>query len=269
MPQPLFDKKTIYHSALVKAGELEITITCDGPQKSQYQGKDYISFKHDGHEHYYQFENEACGAALSDLKGDDVLILAKGRGDDATIEVLEVNGKAAGRRESREREPRREERREERRDDRGSSRRDDRAPREERSSREQREPTESREEVERKAFRKAGLYGAKCAVLMEMAMRLASRTLASVLGAKEDELLTEDVRALGATLFIEMKGQTDINKLPARFITTKEEPRQEEQRPREERAPERQPGDRASDRHREPERQPDPALDAPEDDIPF
>jgi hypothetical protein len=84
-----FDKKGLFHSDLAKAEEVTVTITCDGPVKSKFKGKaDFISFKCEDGEHFYSIENEACGEALTGLKGETVTIKASGRDADAMIEVF-------------------------------------------------------------------------------------------------------------------------------------------------------------------------------------
>ncbi len=85
-----FDKKGIYHSDLVKAGDVTVTITTEGPQKSKYAGKpDWVGFKCDGgQEHTINLENDECGAALTGYKGQTVILRGSGRAADARIEVF-------------------------------------------------------------------------------------------------------------------------------------------------------------------------------------
>lgn len=262
-----FEKKTVYHSALVKEGRIEITITCDKPQKSKYNNQpDYISFKLDGNEHFYPIENDRCGDALSGLKGETVEIEASGGRDDADIEV--IGGGGSGRREERHErreEPRRETRREE--------------PRREERRQEQRPPEkhrrtkEEREEDEDKAFRKARIYAAQCSVLMQVALKAAENALSKHFHPngtdQEPDYSAEDVRATGNTIFIDLKSTTDLTKLPVLYPV--EKPKQEEwqpeRRPSKERAPDREPEPRREEPP--PQRRDDPEADLDEQDIPF
>ena len=93
MPSSIFEKKSVYHSALVKAGQIDITITCDAPQESKFSKPNapkppYISFKHEGSEHFLEVENDECGEALSGYKGQTITVEATGSRDDARITVL-------------------------------------------------------------------------------------------------------------------------------------------------------------------------------------
>lgn len=86
-----FDKVGCYHSDLTKAGDIVVTITSEGPQKSKYAGKpNFIGFQCDGKSHTLSIENDAIGEALTGFKGQTVMLRASGRGENATIEVLDA-----------------------------------------------------------------------------------------------------------------------------------------------------------------------------------
>ena len=260
---------TLYHSELVKAGEVDVTITCDKPVPSKFPGKpERVSMKFDGEERYYEVENDECGDALCGYKGKTVTILASGRGSDASIEVIgesepRRDDRRDDRRETRREEPRRREpERRERTERREPERRErEPEPRPERRREEPRQMTkEEREELQRKTFKKAAIYGAKCAVVYQQAWKFAEQVLANV----QADANTEDVRAIATTLYIEIKGHTDIDAMPTAFIDLKAtaprepEPRREPEPKREDPPP-----------RQEPARPPVDEPDAPEDDIPF
>lgn len=275
-----FDKSGVYHSQLVKESDrdnpLEITVTCDGPQKSKFNNQpDFISFKIDGKDHYYGIsENPRCGDALSGMKGETVFIIATGRGDDADIEVVN----AAGEGSRRQRQPARQEQRREERQPQRQERRSDPEPQ---RQQERKQPAALTEADRAEHFKTAKVLGARCAVLMRIAFKHSKLILLEELGVTRDggpNYGTEDVRALATTLFIEMRSTTDINKLPHTFINTKNPPPVEQRGDAE---PVRH-GDHAKEgytaRHQEQERQPareeqrrrEPDLDeASESDIPF
>lgn len=226
-----FDNKGVFHSAIVKNSPLEITLTCDGPIKSQFAGKPpYISFKCEGEDHTYPIENDDCGRALSGMKGETITITATGRDKDA--EIIVETSERRGR--SRDPEPRRQERQPDRQE------------------RQAAPPPEDRDAAQLKAFKKAKVFGAQCSVLMQIAFKLAHEILKEEIGLNDGAPCwgPEDERALATTLFIEMKSQTDITKLPTHWIDTKAA-----------KQPERQP---------EPQRrEPEPPPDEDEPDIPF
>jgi hypothetical protein len=224
-------QKTCYHSELVKNSPIEAVITCDKPQTSKFKGQpDYISMKIDGEERYYPCENAECEETLSGWKGQTVEIEATGRGDDASISVRALSG---NRERERDPEPRREER----------GRRQEPAQRRQPADPDRQETPEEREARELKAFKRAAVFGARCAVLLEMCMRYAIKLNDQHLRAFAGPSSSEDIRALAVTLFIEMKGMTDINQLPTAFIELKKPaPKQQERQPepkREEPPPER------------------------------
>lgn len=226
-----FDKQTVYHSALVANSPVEMKMLSDKPEEKFKHLQ--MAFVCGGDTHYYRIENEDCGKALSGYKGQTITINASGREDEATIEV-ETS-------ENRGRAPQREERREE--------------PKPERRQEAQRQQPPALTEEDRAHFFKAAkVYGARCSVLMRVAMKFANEILRAELG---DEYNSEDIRAMAATLFIEMRGHLDISKLPSTWIDTKKAPEPKPE-PRLEEPPQRKPP------------APDPDLDAAaEDDIPF
>lgn len=88
------DKKTVYHSALVAAGPMEITITSD-VLASKFQGKpNYVSFNHAGKSHQLNLENARCEAALRGRTGQTVTIEASGTREEADIAVYAPSGQA-------------------------------------------------------------------------------------------------------------------------------------------------------------------------------
>lgn len=277
-----FENKTVYHSALVAAGEVEITMTQNEESPSKFDKSKYIiGFKYDGQEHFYQTENERCGKALAGYKGKTITVVASGRGDDADVEVLgetEGGGEERGRGRESERAPASSSRRE---SERGRSQ--ERQPAE-RSGRQQetrgqeqpRRTAEEREADEAKAFKKARYQAAKCAVLMGIAFKASEAALEEQFGpdAFKADVSLEDIRAVAVTIFIELSRSTDITKLPV-VMPEPPAPKQQEQRrepEREERReePARQREEPAREERQAPRKtQPDPDADAPEDDIPF
>jgi hypothetical protein len=103
--KPMFAKKGVYHSELVKAGAVRAMFTT-GVMPSKYAGKPpFIAFKlESGEEHTYSIENEGIEATLANLPQNTWLTLhAEGSRDTATITFdeaptqaqIKTNGKEA------------------------------------------------------------------------------------------------------------------------------------------------------------------------------
>ena len=86
---PISDKKGIYHSTLVRAGDTVVTIKSD-VLKSKYEGKpDYVYLTAaDGTEHSLAVENFRVAEALKGLKDQRVTLRASGSREDADLEIL-------------------------------------------------------------------------------------------------------------------------------------------------------------------------------------
>lgn len=80
------NKKGVYHSTLTRAGEITVTIQSD-VMDSKDKGKYYCVIQHEGFDHFYNIENNACAEALKGRKGQTVTLLATGRDTTAAIEV--------------------------------------------------------------------------------------------------------------------------------------------------------------------------------------
>lgn len=85
----------IYHSTLVKCGEVHVTIK-SGVMKSKKAGQpDFIVMEHDsGGDQFYNVENQRCADALRNKKGESITIRATGSKADADIQILNVDGTA-------------------------------------------------------------------------------------------------------------------------------------------------------------------------------
>src|SRR4051812_13080908 len=85
---PNAPKKTLYHSELVKMGQVHVLIKSD-VLKSKYKAKPpYVTMMLDGNERQYWTENSQCEDALRGLSGRKVMLEALGSRDDAEIKVL-------------------------------------------------------------------------------------------------------------------------------------------------------------------------------------
>lgn len=280
------EKATLYHSALVHAGPVEVTITCDKPIRSRFDGKpDYISLKHEGASHTYNIENQACADALTGLKGQVVTIEATGREDDAAIYVTDVNGdpvsadQAPAQRQAPARQPQRQ-----------APPARQQAPAQRQQAPAQRQAPahnappkltpEEKAKKEEVAFRKMKQTGARVSVALESSIRFAEKLFVDLgYGTTDTEgffkvnegVTFEDVRAFAITHFIETKSITDINALPMKWLDlSKPEPQP---------PPQRQPPPRQQHQEPEPQHEPPeerragggaPYSESPEeDDIPF
>lgn len=257
---PIFDKGTIYHSAMVKAGPFVATVTSEEHESKFSKPSDQkfvVGLKVDGNDHFYQTENEDCGKAFKGWKGQTVTIEAKGHKEDAEIIITDDAGEERqsprGGGEERGGRGGREEPRGGRSQERSSS--SDRGAN--RQERQQEAEPEDRATVEAKALKKARAMAARCSVLGVIAFKAAEHTMIEHFGpdAFSKDVRTEDIRAVAAVMFIELSRGTDISKLPLSMP----EPDAHKQR-------EREPEQR---QERQPERREDPPADEPEDDIPF
>lgn len=93
----MFEKKSVYHSQLAKAGPIHIEVKSSS-MKSKFAkepgqaGEFYVMFSFDGQEHSYLAENRQCADTLGALKGQRVTIVAEGRNDDARIVIQNPDG---------------------------------------------------------------------------------------------------------------------------------------------------------------------------------
>lgn len=197
---PTFDKKGIYHSDLVKAGDVTVTITTEGPQKSKYNGKpDWVGFKCDGGDHSYSVENPACGEALTGLKGQTVTLRASGREADARIEVIS-GGKPAQQ----------------------PHQKPNQAPTNEPNHQTPPPPPADREKIERATFNKMRRTVASVGLMMQTcisASRAAFHKAFEVPKDAEREFDTahmDDIRATANTIFIESKNYIAFSDMPVK-----------------------------------------------------
>ena len=82
-------KKTLYHSELVKLGPVEVEITTDLIESKYKRGTYIVGLRIDGEERTLAVENDDCGAALDQRKGQVITIEASGSRDSAEISILE------------------------------------------------------------------------------------------------------------------------------------------------------------------------------------
>lgn len=214
--------KTTYHSALVKDSRddpVEITLCCAEPLRSKFKDQpDYFSIKYDGEDRFYPVENDAIADTLSGYKGKTLLVTATGSRDDAEI-VIEGDG------DTHERRPagRQQERRQPAREERQPAARQERRPHNDARGAEppHRPSKEERAALENLEFIKLKVKGARIAVAMRASLMHAERIAEEVFGRASDGapcFSSEDVRAIGLCHFIEIKGTTDFEKLPTKWI---------------------------------------------------
>lgn len=84
--------KNLYHSALIKMGDVTADVRSD-VLKSKYPNKpDYVELEIDGESYYYSTENEQCAAFFNGLKGRRIEFRAVGGGrgkeDTANLELI-------------------------------------------------------------------------------------------------------------------------------------------------------------------------------------
>lgn len=241
----LNDKKALYHSHLVAAGPVEVTITGNSPQKSQWAGRlNYIPLKHEGFDHWLDLENPDCEAAMSGLQGQTVTITASGRGADARIDVGQAFAAQPPRQQHQQ-----------------QAQPPARNPAPAGHAPVTRQPAagsggaqaaaagkQARETDERKMLIQAWKLGERAGILFEIAIHNAKKAVANEL----PEATVEDIRIISTTLFIEMKGLIDVRMLPTKWPPPAAEPPPRQQAPP------------------PPPPPPEPELDpAAEDDIPF
>lgn len=82
-------KKTLYHSELVKLGPVEVEITTDLIESRYKKGTYIVGLRLDGEERTLAIENDDCGAALDQRKGQVLTIEATGSRESAEISILE------------------------------------------------------------------------------------------------------------------------------------------------------------------------------------
>lgn len=82
-------KKTLYHSELVKLGPVEVEITTDLIESKYKKGTYIVGLRIDGEERTLAIENDDCGAALDQRKGQVLTIEASGSRESAEISILE------------------------------------------------------------------------------------------------------------------------------------------------------------------------------------
>lgn len=245
----LSDKKTVYHSALVAAGDVDVLIKSNEPQKSKFGDQpDYIAMVHEGKEHFYPVENRNCAEALTGLGGQTVTIRAEGSREEATIAVFGApNSHRQPDRQPDPQPPHREPNRSlpqrplPQQSQQPQPREPDPAPQPHRRTKEEK----AHDELE--AFKDMLRFVRRGGLVLQECINVASEISA-------DKLSTEDRRQLAITLFIEVKGRIDLKQLPVtRPVAAPAQPA-------------RQPAP--------PPRQPEPPAprtpeDDAEDDIPF
>lgn len=224
--------KTCYHSALVKDsrdGPVEITLCCAEALQSKFKDQpDYFSIKYDGEDKFYPVENDAIAETLSGYKGKTLLVTATGSRDDAEIVIEEEVG---GGRQERRQPPALEERR---------PAREERRPAHNDAKHEppHRPTKEEKAALENLEFQKLKVKGARIAVAMRASLLHAEAIAKYVFGNDSDGnplFTSEDVRAIGLCHFIEIKGATDFDKLPVRWIEAPRDPEPEPEPPRQSR----------------------------------
>jgi|SRR5690349_2273216 len=81
---------TLYHSKLVQMGEVWVTVKTN-PKPSTYRGKPpYVAVVIDGAEYFYNCENKQCEDTFAGQAGQNLLLVAEGREEAATITVIEA-----------------------------------------------------------------------------------------------------------------------------------------------------------------------------------
>jgi hypothetical protein len=83
-------KKTLYHSELSKLGPVTIEITSDLMESKYKKGTYFVGVKLDGEERTLNIENDECGAALDQRKGQVLTIEATGSRESAEITILDT-----------------------------------------------------------------------------------------------------------------------------------------------------------------------------------
>ena len=197
-------KKTLYHSELVKRGEVLLTIKSE-PMASKFKGPDYvIVFDHDeSMERQYSTENDEIAECLKKWKGQTVTLTASGRDDDAEIFVEEASQSEMPRNT--------------RTATQGKAKQtQERATRKEEAPAKTPMTKEEKQAAELETLRRAFAYGKKFSRLKIMLMPLIVEEAhaAEELGYK---YATEDFRASLHTLVIEVKSHTHIDALPMKM----------------------------------------------------
>jgi hypothetical protein len=82
-------KKTLYHSELAKLGPVEVEITTDLIESRYKKGTFIVGLRLDGEERTLAIENDDCGAALDQRKGQVLTIEASGSRESAEISILD------------------------------------------------------------------------------------------------------------------------------------------------------------------------------------
>lgn len=85
------DKKSIYHSTLVKFGPAYVTIKSDVLRSKKGDGH-YIVVEHEGEDQFLNIENDACADVLRHKKGQSLTLEATGSRDDAEIKIAGPTG---------------------------------------------------------------------------------------------------------------------------------------------------------------------------------
>jgi hypothetical protein len=97
-------KKGLYHSELAKISPVTAKILSD-PIESKYPDHPkFVVVEIEGQERLLNCENVSIELALAGLKGQWARLNAKGRGEDASLEINEANGKPAPVQESKKEE---------------------------------------------------------------------------------------------------------------------------------------------------------------------
>jgi hypothetical protein len=85
------EKKTVYHSTLVKHGPTQITIKSD-VRNNKFNKYGSIEIEHEGQQQWISPENQAVADALRGLQGQTVNVTASGSKGDAKLEVTHTDG---------------------------------------------------------------------------------------------------------------------------------------------------------------------------------
>jgi hypothetical protein len=97
-------KKGLYHSELAKMSPVTAKILSE-PTESRFPDRPkWVAIEIEGEERFLNCENTNVELALAGLKGQWARLNAKGRGEDASIEVNEAEGKPAPVQESKKEE---------------------------------------------------------------------------------------------------------------------------------------------------------------------
>lgn len=79
----------LYHSALVKMGEVAVTVKREA-KESKYPNKPpYVTLEIDGKEYFYSCENDECAAFFEGTEGKTITLIAEGSREEARIDFID------------------------------------------------------------------------------------------------------------------------------------------------------------------------------------